>query len=104
MGMGGSGWIGSGLEEKAIMIRSAVLLSALIGGCSPAPRGWLVDVHGFVLDAAGDGVSGASIELSNLDTETSIGTVYSDDSGRWSLPLFVSESESEFEIRIRDQN
>ena len=61
--------------------------------CLPAPTGWLVQLHGVVLDSNGQGVSGANVGLSNTGIDVEIGDTFTDESGRWSLPIFVSEEE-----------
>lgn len=68
---------------------------ALLAGCSPAPEGWLVQLHGVVLDAQGDGVAQAEVALGNPDLGVDVASVETNDQGVWSVPIFVSESEIE---------
>ena len=93
MGLLGTDW--AALEGAPM--RLGVLAGFWLGclGCSPAPSGWLVEIHGRVIESGGEGVSGARVDLSNKELGVDLGTVWAGDFGQWSLPVFVSESEFE---------
>ena len=81
-------------REKTSLKRC--LLALVLGhslSCLPAPKGWLVELHGVVTDSKGDGLSGANVGLLNSGIQAEIGDVFTDENGRWRLPIFVSEDE-----------
>ena len=79
------------------MIRVCMIGVGLGGlfACSAPPRGWVVELHGSVLDSQGLGVVGALAEVDNVENGEFLGQVVTDENGVWRLPVFVSEEDFE---------
>jgi hypothetical protein len=74
-------------------MRQIALISVLLCGCASEYRGWIVELHGQVLDEDNEGVDSADVRVETASSDLLLGQVSTDSEGRWRLPLFVEEGQ-----------